>query len=125
MHLKLLQPLLAIPLYTFVLRHAAAGSRELEMARRKLSEANAAATSLDGERLPGYHPTSLDGERLPGYHPTSLDGERLPGYHPTSLDAADRPAMLPPSASVAAAAAAMQRLAAEAMEITNTQVHSG
>ena len=112
MHLKLLQPLLAIPLYTFVLRHAAAGSRELEMARRKLSEANAAATSLDGERLPGYHPTSLD-------------AERLPGYHPTSLDSADRPAMLPPSASVAAAAAAMQRLAAEAMEITNTQVHSG
>ena len=99
MHLKLLQPLLAIPLYTFVLRHAAAGSRELEMARRKLSEANAAATSLDGERLPGYHPTSLE--------------------------AADRPAMRPPSASVAAAAAAMQRLAAEAMEITNTQVHSG
>ena len=31
MHLKLLQPLLAIPLYTFVLRHAADGSRELDM----------------------------------------------------------------------------------------------
>ena len=32
MHLHMRQPHLAIPLYAYVLRHAAHGSRELEMA---------------------------------------------------------------------------------------------
>ena len=35
MHLHMRQPHLAIPLYAYVLRHAAHGSRELEMARPK------------------------------------------------------------------------------------------
>ena len=33
MHLHMRRPLLAVPLYSYVLRHAAHGSRELEMAR--------------------------------------------------------------------------------------------
>ena len=123
MHLKLNEPLLAIPLYTHVLQNADEESRELKLARRKLADATAAAATLAEEQQGGESFTrresgsgSRPGSRPPSRRPSGVAGSTDGDAGGSGEAGSSSGGLVEPSTKLQAAAAAVE-LAAVASSV--------